>query len=424
MTLAARCPTCRTAFRVVRDQLRVSEGWVRCGRCAAVFDATQTLFEVEGQPAAQAPAPTPSPPSSPAVSEAPPTPPAQPPSQQPPEQPAEAVADASPPATDAPAAAPTPSVWNEPAQPAALSVDDLHAALFGPQPSDAALPIQVVAPAEAVQTPRDDHAGLELDLDLIGRSAAAVSAPEPQGGLPAAAFEQAADDPTRNARAAASGATGAGDANDRQRPDPVLADGVVVTPAPGPERGADAPAVEVGARPLAPTTPAFVRKAERAARWRSTPVRLALGSAALLLSGAAVLQGARAFHDPIAVHWPAARPVLATLCGVVGCDTSPRRHIEGLRVESSALIHVDGDSQRVRLTLTLRNRHPLPVQPPAVELTLTDARGNIVSRRVLQPAQLGVRTDRIAPGAELPMQAVLDTGALRVVGYTLEIFYP
>ncbi|MCU0969011.1 MAG: zinc-ribbon domain-containing protein [Rubrivivax sp.] len=44
MTLATRCPACGTAFRVVQDQLRVSEGWVRCGRCAEVFNAAEHLL--------------------------------------------------------------------------------------------------------------------------------------------------------------------------------------------------------------------------------------------------------------------------------------------------------------------------------------------------------------------------------------------
>jgi predicted Zn finger-like uncharacterized protein len=30
-------------FRVVADQLKISEGWVRCGHCADVFDATLYL---------------------------------------------------------------------------------------------------------------------------------------------------------------------------------------------------------------------------------------------------------------------------------------------------------------------------------------------------------------------------------------------
>jgi predicted Zn finger-like uncharacterized protein len=47
MSLATRCTACGTIFRVVLDQLKVSEGWVRCGRCHAVFDAEQGLFDLE-----------------------------------------------------------------------------------------------------------------------------------------------------------------------------------------------------------------------------------------------------------------------------------------------------------------------------------------------------------------------------------------
>ncbi len=39
MSLITRCPACGTMFNVVTDQLKVSQGWVRCGQCADVFDA-------------------------------------------------------------------------------------------------------------------------------------------------------------------------------------------------------------------------------------------------------------------------------------------------------------------------------------------------------------------------------------------------
>lgn len=58
--LATRCSACGTVFRVVPDQLRVSEGWVRCGRCAQVFNASEALLDLEtgaplGDAAEQAP---------------------------------------------------------------------------------------------------------------------------------------------------------------------------------------------------------------------------------------------------------------------------------------------------------------------------------------------------------------------------------
>lgn len=41
--MITRCPGCQTLFKVVPDQLRISEGWVRCGQCDAIFDASLHL---------------------------------------------------------------------------------------------------------------------------------------------------------------------------------------------------------------------------------------------------------------------------------------------------------------------------------------------------------------------------------------------
>lgn len=44
MSLITRCPACETLFKVVPDQLRISEGWVRCGQCEEIFDASLHLL--------------------------------------------------------------------------------------------------------------------------------------------------------------------------------------------------------------------------------------------------------------------------------------------------------------------------------------------------------------------------------------------
>lgn len=61
MSLITRCPACGTMFKVVPDQLRISEGWVRCGHCAEVFDASSHMQGEGAAPFAQATAPTPMP---------------------------------------------------------------------------------------------------------------------------------------------------------------------------------------------------------------------------------------------------------------------------------------------------------------------------------------------------------------------------
>lgn len=47
MSLITRCPSCGTMFKVVPDQLRISQGWVRCGHCAEIFDASAHLQDRE-----------------------------------------------------------------------------------------------------------------------------------------------------------------------------------------------------------------------------------------------------------------------------------------------------------------------------------------------------------------------------------------
>ena len=54
MSLATRCPACGTIFRVVQDQLKVSEGWVRCGQCHEVFHGIEALFDLDSDPAVAA----------------------------------------------------------------------------------------------------------------------------------------------------------------------------------------------------------------------------------------------------------------------------------------------------------------------------------------------------------------------------------
>lgn len=55
MSQITRCPACETMFKVVPDQLRISDGWVRCGQCDEVFDASAHLVDIVADDAALAP---------------------------------------------------------------------------------------------------------------------------------------------------------------------------------------------------------------------------------------------------------------------------------------------------------------------------------------------------------------------------------
>ena len=309
--LATRCPVCATVFRVVPDQLRVSDGWVRCGRCAEVFNAAERLVDIDATATSRT------------------------------------LDEAAPEAGD--------SAHAE----ARMAEDDVAVARLLSS-TDAA------NAADAADAP-----GLAPDLERP--FSAMLNTPEPPGPAPDA--PQALPDP-------------------RAEPD---------------------------------DRPSFMRRADRAARWRRPGVRLALALAATVAALALAAQIGYEYRDLAAAYWPAARPALEQACATLGCRVEAARAINALAVESSGLVRVE-KSSLYKLSVSLRNRSAIEVALPAFDLSLTDSQGRLVARRVLRVAELGSAHTALAGGRELALQATLQapppTGGEPVAGYTIELFYP
>ena len=316
MTLATRCSACGTVFRIVRDQLRVSDGWVRCGRCQETFNALDNLFDLERE--APPPwAPPTSAPDEPRVSE-------------------HGQDDHAEPQSTASGATPA----GVPSEDASDFADARYASSW---------PVENTAPARLA-------------------SSSSSSSSEPVGGK-SRAFKG----------------------------NPVTMD------------------VEI--------SPEFIRRAERAARWRRPQVRFALSLAALVLAGTLTGQVTHHFRDWIAALWPQTLPSLQAMCVRMGCQVEAVRHIDSIAVDSSGLSRANG-MDAYKLSVTLRNRSGIPVALPDIDLTLTDPQGQLISRRALTPAEMGASQNVLAPGTEVPLQVTLATGERRVFGYTVDIFYP
>lgn len=350
MSLATRCTACGTVFRVVQDQLKVSEGWVRCGRCAEVFNALEGLFDLERENA-----------------------PAWTPSQRGALEMLSGSAEVRTAAAviDAPTGAPTTVAASDARDPDRSELDD----------NDSALETRLLE--------RNEDALDGDDADDRWRTTALAQS----DGAEAAARLDAADDP--------------------------LAARGTLTDAPRDPAGENE-RVGLGSD----AAPDFLRHAEWNARWHTSRARAGLIAAAALLFVALGLQWLYAQRDTLSAKHPTLAPVLAQLCTVAGCRIEAPRRIESLAVESSGLTQLD-DPARVRLQVALRNRDSLPLMTPSLDLSLTDSRGELVARRVLDPRDFGTATPaRMAPGVELNLQAVLDVGERRVSGYSVEIFYP
>lgn len=439
MSLITRCPACETLFRVVPDQLRISEGWVRCGQCGEIFDASQQL---QGMPPASSTTPTPVPAPSPVpVPDDPPSPSGTPA--------AWATEDAAP-ASDAPmaegasssesVAAPTPRLPHPQPLPSSPDgfVDTLVAA---EEPS----PARVDAPAAPADAAAPEAEGLVTEP----ASDDAETAPVSQETAPVGAA-MPVDEASPGIDATAHAAADSGELP--PAPGPLAEAEPVPPPSEAPqvlEAGDASAETEVpasrpafpslrlppepmeiapsGTPPLADPPLSFMRppRAE-ASVWQRPAMRGTLGTLAGVLLLTLLLQVLLHQRDRIAAQAPDAQPLLAALCGWMGCTVSPLRQIESIVIDGSSFGRIR-DNQ-YRLTLGIRNTAALPLQMPALELSLTNSQAQTLSRRVIQTRDFPGAPAVLQPGAEwngsLTLRVAPAAGAQDVAGYGLFAFYP
>lgn len=160
--------------------------------------------------------------------------------------------------------------------------------------------------------------------------------------------------------------------------------------------------------------------------WGRTSVRWALGILGLMLLLGLALQVLVHERNRIVALEPSTKPWMQTLCDAMGCTLSPLRRIESIVIESSSFARVRGESHS--LAFVLKNTSNIALAIPSMELTLTDAQDQVVTRRVFEPAELGAAATVLLAGAEWSGAATIavDTGSKpeRVAGYRLLAFYP
>jgi predicted Zn finger-like uncharacterized protein len=137
---------------------------------------------------------------------------------------------------------------------------------------------------------------------------------------------------------------------------------------------------------------------------------------------------AYAFRAPLAQSYPPLRPWLESACARAGC-TVPWPHDERLlKLEESELLEVPGHADQIALAARIRNLATVAQEYPTLELTFTDATGQLAARRVLRPADyLGHppgRDEVLAAGAQVSIQLTLATPGIKPTGYELLLFYP
>jgi predicted Zn finger-like uncharacterized protein len=396
MSYTTRCPACGTTFKVVSDQLKISDGWVRCGHCSDVFDATLYLEEWTDGPA-EPPAPQPSPPVTAVEARTGPVPSESTSEDDRDTEPMplpDRISDALARALAASTRMPTTS---EPAAAAAQATPPAT----NERGAAASAPTGAPAVREA-RVSEDFHAELLEFATLNGGVGNAPVSTQGAAAQPAAKAQRPRPDKT---------------ASKREVTSPAPAPAAAIAPT-GEDDGPEAGIAE-------DTVPEFVQKARRQAFWRRPLVRAGLSLCGLLLS--VVLLAQVAYHErQRLVAWePGLEPVIHWLCAPGVCPMDPLRRIDDIVIESTALVRGRGDVYA--FNIVLKNRANLDLAVPALELTLTDFRDQTLARRVFLPEDWPGQPKRMPARGELPVSlslSIQSVDGVSMAGYRAFVFYP
>lgn len=367
MSLATRCPACGTTFKVVPDQLRISDGWVRCGRCSEIFDGNENLQEAAAE--------------------------------------TEVEVGAAKPSFDFPDFSAFPS-----AQPAENPVAE---SALATEPVDEQSTEESVA-TDAVEKPVPaPWLGSWPSLELKpGAQAVAAEVPPSEASLdqpsvPVGDRKSVADVPFDVARASALA-------------EPAASTSTAVEP------GSGSSGETSGFATLDQPEGTLKRWLRRIPGLDRLPLRT-ISAGALVLLGAQMVYQSR---DAIAARQPSLQPALTAMCKATGCALSALRRIDSITIDGASFAR-DPSGEGYQLAFTLRNRAAISLAMPAVEVTLLDTQEQAVVRRVLLPADfnapdvLPANTER---STMLPLAlsaAPAPASSLApVAGYGIAAFYP
>src|SRR6266513_2005346 len=374
------CPKCALTLVVSAEDLRVAQGYVRCGRCSSVFNALARLTE-EGQIAAES---VETEPPAPAAS---PTPPPAPPNASP-----QSVTDEDPIPEDAlefdPTTTDVASVFVEPPP------NPLWTAATGTFKAMVAAN-QEAAPAQqsdsrseeaAPAQDSDSQVDVELDAELLA-SILHIDLPEPPAAreTPPPAARQAAppaprETPPPAARQAAPPAPRAPPpAAAQEAPRPAARE----TPPPGPAPEAPVRARSVASQARAPRRMRLgedLSASTRTARLLPHLWHAGSGLAVLLL----LAQIVNHYRDELAATTRFHRPITA-LYASLGVRLAPHWDLRAYEVHQLGASVEPASAGLITVRASVKNAAAQPQPLPVLRVTLQDRFGNRIAARDVAP---------------------------------------
>ena len=117
---------------------------------------------------------------------------------------------------------------------------------------------------------------------------------------------------------------------------------------------------------------------------------------------------------------PSLRPFYILACSQIDCDLSANEGLALLTIEQTMVRDHPRYSNAIEVTLKINNQSTLYQPYPAVELSLKDLQGKLISRRTFDPKEyleLGINSDRLSPKLPIQIQLTLTKPDEEIASY-------
>jgi predicted Zn finger-like uncharacterized protein len=145
----------------------------------------------------------------------------------------------------------------------------------------------------------------------------------------------------------------------------------------------------------------------------------------LLLCAVLLGQGIYFYGSDLARLSPPLKPVLAALCGVLGCELTPPQDINLIDLVEARVAPHPKFTKALRIRATLVNRAPFAQAYPTMEVTLSDNSGQVIARRAFRPIEYVEKTrvdgELLPPNVAVPVLLDVTHPDSRALGYEIRL---
>ena len=148
-----------------------------------------------------------------------------------------------------------------------------------------------------------------------------------------------------------------------------------------------------------------------------------LGNA--LLFSIFLAQGIYFYGSDLARLSPTLKPMLATMCHVMGCELTPPQDINLIDLVEARVAPHPKFNKALRIRATLVNRASFAQAFPTMEVTLSDSSGQVIARRAFKPKEYVEKTRvddaLMPPNVAIPVLLDVTHPDNRALGYEIRL---